>query len=118
MAKASLGPSFRRGIQWRLGRLFLIVLISFSCVSAASAAKRVALVIGIDGYQNLPKLEKAVSDARAVGAVLGEIGFNVIAGENLTRREMNRKLADLEAAIGPGDTLFFFFAGDGIALGP
>jgi hypothetical protein len=65
MAKASLGPSFRDGIQWRLGRLFLIVLISFSCVSAASAAKRVALVIGIDGYQNLPKLEKAVSDARA-----------------------------------------------------
>jgi uncharacterized caspase-like protein len=117
MAQASLGASFRPASGWRLGRLLLIVLTSLFCVSEASAAKRVALVIGIDGYQNLPKLEKAVSDARAVGAVLADIGFNVIAGENLTRRDMNRKLADLEAAIGPGDTVFFFFAGHGIALG-
>ena len=87
-------------------------------LAGPAAAKRLALVVGIDAYQNQPPLARAVSDARAVGAALGDLGFTVIAGENVTRREMNRKLADLEALISPGDTVFFFFAGHGVALGP
>lgn len=87
-------------------------------LASPAAAKRLALVVGIDTYQNQPPLARAVSDARAVGAALGDLGFTVIAGENVTRREMNRKLAELEALISPGDTVFFFFAGHGVALGP
>ncbi len=87
-------------------------------LAGPAAAKRLALVVGIDAYQNQPPLARAVSDARAVGAALGDLGFTVIAGENVTRREMNRRLADLEALISPGDTVFFFFAGHGVALGP
>jgi len=84
---------------------------------AASAAKRVALVIGIDAYDNLPTLQKAVNDQKAVAAALSGLGFDVVSGENLTRREMNAKLAELDAKIAPGDTVFFFFAGHGVALG-
>ena len=65
-------------------------------LAGPAAAKRLALVVGIDAYQNQPPLARAVSDARAVGAALGDLGFTVIAGENVTRREMNRRLADLE----------------------
>jgi uncharacterized caspase-like protein len=80
-------------------------------------ALRVALVIGIDAYDNLPTLQKAVNDEKAVTAALSGLGFDVVSGENLTRREMNAKLAELDQKIAPGDTVFFFFAGHGVALG-
>ena len=92
-------------------------LAAFALAGPALAAKRVALVIGNDDYANLAPLEKAANDARAVAATLEEIGFEVFLGENLTRRETNRRLADFEAAIAPGDTAFFFFAGHGVAIG-
>jgi hypothetical protein len=81
----------------------------------ADAAKR--LVIGIDSYDHLPKLQKAVNDGRAVAAALTENGFDVVYGEDLSRREINAKLAELDAKVTPGDTVFFFFAGHGIAIG-
>lgn len=99
-------------------RLLASLVCCLCLLADAAAAKRLALVLGIDAYQNQPQLARAVSDARAVGAALTELGFTVIAGENVTRREMNRKLADLEGLISPGDTVFFFFAGHGVALGP
>lgn len=80
------------------------------------AAKRVALVIGNDAYRHLPVLEKAVNDARAVAAALEQIGFEVIAGENLTRRQTNERLAAFLATIAPGDQAFLFFAGHGLAI--
>ena len=79
--------------------------------------RKFALVIGTDEYQNLPVLQKAVNDARAITETLTNIGFEVIKGENLTRRQMNRSLANLERSISPGDQVFFFFAGHGVALG-
>jgi len=103
----------RRAV-WTLLALSLTALL---WMNDALAAKRVALVIGIDTYDNLPSLQKAVNDERAVAAALTGLGFEVITGENLTRREMNAKLAELDATIEPGDTVFFFFAGHGLALG-
>ncbi len=100
--------------------LRLVLLAFLAAVLFASpshAEKRVALVIGNDAYETLPVLKKAVNDARAVAAALREIGFTVIIGENLTRRQMSAKLSDLDAAISPGDQVFFFFAGHGLALG-
>ena len=48
---------------------------------------------------------------------LTTLGFEVVTGEKLSRREMNAKLAELDAEIAPGDTVFFYFAGHGVALG-
>lgn len=93
-----------------------VVLFAFAEADPALAEKRVALVVGNDDYETLPDLKKAVNDARAVSSALSELGFAVIIGENLSRRAMNRKLADLEAAIAPGDLVFFFFAGHGVAI--
>ncbi len=83
----------------------------------AHAAKRVALVIGNDNYENLPKLQRAGNDARAVAKTLKTIGFEVYSGIDLTRRETNRKISEFEAAIAPGDMAFFFFAGHGVSIG-
>jgi hypothetical protein len=54
-----------------------------AALAPAHAEKRVAVVIGNDRYANLEQLQKAANDARAVGAALQQIGFDVIAGENL-----------------------------------
>ncbi len=83
----------------------------------AAAAKRIALVVGNDAYENLTPLGKAVNDLRAVAKALEEIGFTVISGENSTRRDMNKRMSELDASVAPGDTVFFFFAGHGVAIG-
>ncbi len=98
-------------------QLFLALALFVGGTLYAHAGKRVAFVVGNDDYVALPKLRKAVNDSRAVAGALKEIGFTVITGENLTRRNMNRRLADLLGTIAPGDQVFFFFAGHGVALG-
>lgn len=108
----------RRGVAGRRIATALIGLCVLLVGFAGPAfAKRVALVIGNNAYANLPELKKSANDARSVAAALEDMGFSVLLGTDLTRRETNRKLADLEAAIAPGDEVFFFFAGHGVALG-
>jgi hypothetical protein len=77
---------------------------------------RVALVIGNDDYQNLPHLQKAVNDSRAVGDALSKIGFNVIHVENAVRRLMNQKIVEFANKVGRGDTAFLFYSGHGVEI--
>ena len=49
--------------------LFALILLVVATTPAV-AAKRVALVIGIDAYDNLPALQKAVNDKKAVAEAL------------------------------------------------
>ena len=101
-------------------RLFPIALIFLTTVSPAAAEKQLALVIGNDRYPNLPadqQLQKAANDARAVGDVLGPLGFEVIRAENVSRQELVDKLDELTGRLTPGDSAFFFFAGHGVSIG-
>lgn len=98
-------------------QLLLALLLTIAGSHDASAAKRIALVIGNNAYKNLPVLLKAENDARSVAATLKDIGFKVHLGENLTRRQTSRKLADFTADLSPGDQAFVFFAGHGVAIG-
>jgi hypothetical protein len=83
---------------------------------AAEQGRRFALVIGNDSYENLPKLQKAVNDARTLEAALRTLGFDVIRVENANRRTMNQRIFDFTSKIGRGDTAFFFFAGHGVEI--
>jgi hypothetical protein len=67
----------------RMVRVAVAIFVSVLMVSAAHA-KRVALVLGINKYDNLPRerqLAKAVSDARAMEAAFKAVGFDVIKAE-------------------------------------
>jgi WD40 repeat protein len=68
---------------FRIG-LAIAALIAFS---GAASAHRIAFVVGIDDYDHLPRLQKAVGDARAVKAVLEDQGNVTVAAylENPTR---------------------------------
>src|SRR5690348_4855255 len=82
----------------------------------AHAEKRVALVIGNNDYKNVPKLQKAVNDARAMGDTLKQLGFAVMVAENLNRQQFSQTLLAFDSSVGPGDTAFFFYAGHGFEI--
>jgi caspase domain-containing protein len=82
----------------------------------AHAEKRVALVIGNNDYKNVPKLQKAVNDARTMGDTLKQLGFSVMVAENQTRAAFSQTLLAFDAAVEPGDTAFFFYAGHGFEI--
>jgi len=83
-------------------------------------AKRIGLVIGNDAYINLPphhQLQKAQNDARATAETFSKLGFDILKGFDLNRRDMNIKLSTLANKIEPGDEVLFFFAGHGVRIG-
>src|SRR5277367_6140356 len=85
-------------------------------ITPAQAAKRVALVVGNNDYKNVPKLQKAVNDARTMGETLKQLGFSVMLAENQTRQAFSETLLAFDKAVEPGDTAFFFYAGHGFEI--
>src|SRR6202171_4647332 len=88
-----------------------LALALLTLAAPARAEKRVALVIGNNDYKNVPKLQKAVNDARTMGDTLKQLGFSVMVAENQTRQAFSQTLLQFDGTIQPGDTAFFFFAG-------
>jgi Caspase domain/Bacterial SH3 domain len=96
--------------------IFAILLTTFIWQSTAFAEKRIALVIGNNDYQEVPKLQKAVGDAKAVGEKFSKLGFKVTVALNLDRRKLNQALSRLYSDIEPGDTVAIHFSGHGVEL--
>jgi hypothetical protein len=90
------------------------VFLAFA--APANAEKRVALVIGNNDYKNVPKLQKAVNDARTMGDTLKQLGFTVMVAENQTRLAFSQSLLAFDKAVDKGDTAFFFYAGHGFEI--
>ena len=88
----------------------------FMALATPAQAKRVALVIGNNDYKNVPKLQKAVNDARAMGDTLRQLGFDVMVAENQNRQQFSQSLLAFDNAVGPDDTAFFFYAGHGFEI--
>ncbi len=61
---------------------------------APASERRTALVIGNSDYSLISPLRNPVNDARAMARVLRELGFEVIAKENLDQKELKRAIRD------------------------
>jgi len=100
--------------------LLLVSLIVASIViilaMPARAEKRVALVIGNDGYQNIWPLKKATGDARTIAEALRGLGFKVLVAENRSQRAMAETLLVFDSMVEKGDTALFFFSGHGLEI--
>lgn len=94
----------------------IVAAFLFLSPQAADAAKRVALVVGNDDYAQVPDLQKAVNDARAIGATLEKIGYEVIVAEDVSRREMNRQIQLFASKLEAGDEALFYYAGHGVEV--
>jgi hypothetical protein len=105
-----------RSRSLRTALLCSFAALLLALAAPAQAAKRVALVIGNNDYRNVPKLQKAVNDARTMGDALRQLGFSVMVAENQTRQAFSQSLLAFDAAIEKGDTAFFFYAGHGFEI--
>jgi hypothetical protein len=99
---------------------YLTLILSLTCMvltaHAAKADKRVAFVVGNGAYKNVAQLPNPPIDAKAMAAVLRNVGFDVVEGTNLTRDTMTEKLLDFGKKAQGADVAVFFYAGHGIAI--
>src|SRR5262245_29015197 len=98
---------------------FAMTLLLLLLSPSAAHAKRVALVVGINTYDNLPlgrQLVKAINDARSVEAALKSVGFEVIRAEDVKRSAFNEAWQRLLSRVSPGDEVAFFFSGHGVEI--
>jgi hypothetical protein len=82
----------------------------------AQADKRVAFVVGNGAYKNVAALPNPPIDAKAMAAVLRNVGFDVVEGTNLTRDTMTERLLEFGKKAQGADIAVFFYAGHGIAI--
>ena len=110
----------------RLVLLTLALILAIGCEAFAQrgvriegrkppiSGTRVALVIGNSGYQNISRLRNPVNDARAIGKILRENGFQVTALLDADRRDMLRAVQDFGRKLRSGGVGLFYFAGHGV----
>jgi Caspase domain/Putative peptidoglycan binding domain len=98
----------------------LTLIVCLICLTftagAARADRRVAFVVGNGAYKNVAQLPNPPIDAKAMAAVLRNVGFEVVEGANLTRDAMTEKLLDFGKKAQGADVAVFFYAGHGIAI--
>ena len=82
----------------------------------ASAAQRVALVIGNAAYAHAPALANPLNDAADVGDALGRLGFAVTRMENADRTALWRGLQEFALAASASEVAVVFYAGHGIEV--
>ena len=103
MNKKTLGLAFCAWLLLNVGTAF-------------GVDRRVALVIGNNDYQSVPKLEKAVNDAQSVSRELAKIGFEVMYISNAGQKKMNQAINEFAQKVSGGGIGIFFFAGHGLQI--
>lgn len=95
-----------------------VVLAALCCAFAqdALAQTRRALVIGVDDYRNVSKLQKAVGDARAMKASLETLGFQVDLLTDPDRAAFNAGISAFTQKLKEGDVALVHYSGHGVAL--
>jgi peptidoglycan hydrolase-like protein with peptidoglycan-binding domain len=100
---------------------YLTLIVCLICMTftahAAKADRRVAFVVGNGAYKNVAQLPNPPVDAKAMAAVLRNVGFEVVEGTNLTRDTMTERLLEFGKKAQGADVAVFFYAGHGIAIG-
>lgn len=81
-----------------------------------SPGRRVSLVLGNSNYVSVSKLPNAEQDAEAIANTLAAMGFTVVRGLNLSKREMDRRLDEFRRASVGADIALAFYAGHGVQV--
>ncbi|MDD1527583.1 caspase (peptidase) [Bradyrhizobium sp. WBOS7] len=100
-------------------RLGLIAMALAFCLAgeSARAEKRVALVFGNSGYQNVTALTNPANDAAAMAEMFRKASFDVIdSRRDLKYMEMRRALRDFTEKARGADIAVIYFAGHGLEV--
>jgi hypothetical protein len=95
----------------------LTLALSLLNLAVPAQARRLALVIGNDSYQNVQPLKNARSDAKAIAAELKTVGFDVTLKQDLTQKMMKTALREFKSQVAGGDEVVFYFSGHGVQFG-
>jgi cyclophilin family peptidyl-prolyl cis-trans isomerase/uncharacterized caspase-like protein len=79
--------------------------------------RRLALVIGNDGYQHVGALRNARADAQAMAKGLEATGFSTTLRLDVSEKELKAALRTFKSQLQGGDVVVFFFSGHGVQLG-
>jgi uncharacterized caspase-like protein len=103
-----------------LVRSALIIALGFLLSISADPAladKRVALVIGMSRYQQVPQLANPARDADAMAALFKKAGFNVVDSEHdLGISDLRRVIREFSELSRDADVSVVFYAGHGIEV--
>lgn len=103
-----------------MSRPLLFLLLGFLFVISAGPAraeKRVALVIGISRYQQVPPLDNPTHDAAAMGALFRKAGFDVVDDKrDLGIVDLRRAVREFSEKAQDADIAVVYYAGHGIEV--
>jgi len=97
--------------------LLLLGFLFFVAADPARAEKRVALVIGISRYQQVPPLGNPAHDAAAMGALFKKAGFDVVDDKrDLGIVDLRRAVREFSEKAQDADIAVVYYAGHGIEV--
>jgi len=99
-----------------LATAFMSLVFLVSALEPASAERRVALVIGNSAYKNTAPLKNPSNDAVDIAETLRQLGFEVIDGTDLSKREMEKRIRAFADKLVGADVGLFFYAGHGLQV--
>lgn len=100
----------------RLGILALAFLGLLLLGADARPQRRVALVIGNGTYAEAGTLTNPVNDALDIADKLRSVGFEVIEGNDLGKRELERGIGEFSDALEGAGVGLFYYAGHGLQV--
>jgi uncharacterized caspase-like protein len=102
----------------RMGfRFALAMSLTFMLATTAFADKRVALVLGISDYKNVPRLTNPDNDAVAMSDVFKKAGFSVVElRRDLGVSDMRRAVREFAIVANDADMAVIYYAGHGIEV--
>src|ERR1700722_4806168 len=116
MVSRILTPSRKEGLMSRF-LLLLLGFLFFISAEPARAEKRVALVIGISRYQQVPPLGNPAHDAAAMGALFKKAGFDVVDDKrDLGIVDLRRAVREFSEKAQDADIAVVYYAGHGIEV--
>ncbi|UPH71578.1 caspase family protein [Abyssibius alkaniclasticus] len=80
---------------------------------ASAQPRNLALIVGIDSYDSLPSLARAVEDASGYVTLFDEMGYEVTALTDPGSTEFRLELARFYDSITEGDSVAFVYSGHG-----
>ncbi|MEM1198700.1 MAG: caspase family protein [Pseudomonadota bacterium] len=89
---------------------------SASSTPVLTAERKVALVIGNQAYKHAVPLANPKNDATKMSAMLKRLGFDVVFGTDLRKREMEQQVRKFVRKSREADLSLFFYAGHGIQV--
>ena len=114
--KRSSHCSLVRGMRYAVALLAFAAALFGAEQSARAGSSRIALVIGIGAYQNVPALVNPTRDAKAVSASLRNLGFDVEERIDPGYTDLKEAVRQFGKRADKADAAVIFYAGHGMQV--